>query len=29
MPGYAYQVPAPDRWAIVARVRELQAGARP
>ena len=29
MPGYAYQVPPADRWAIIARVRELQAGARP
>ncbi len=29
MPGYAYQVPPPDRWAIIARVQELQAGARP
>jgi mono/diheme cytochrome c family protein len=28
MPGYAYQVPPADRWAIIARVRELQ-GARP
>lgn len=29
MPSYAYQVPPADRWAIIARVRELQAGARP
>jgi len=29
MPGYAYQVPAPDRWAIIAAVRELQAEGRP
>lgn len=27
MPGYAYQVPPADRWAIIAHVRELQEGA--
>jgi hypothetical protein len=29
MPGYAYQIPAEDRWAIIAHVRELQAAADP
>lgn len=24
MPGYAYQIPAADRWAIIAHVRRLQ-----
>jgi mono/diheme cytochrome c family protein len=29
MPGYAYQVPPADRWAIVAHVRVLQGGDGP
>lgn len=29
MPGYAYQVPPEDRWAIIAHVRALQEGATP
>jgi mono/diheme cytochrome c family protein len=29
MPGYRYQVPARDRWAIIAYVRDLQAASPP
>jgi mono/diheme cytochrome c family protein len=29
MPGYRYPIPAHDRWAIIAYVRQLQAGEGP
>jgi hypothetical protein len=29
MPSYAYPIPAADRWAIIAHIRELQARRAP